>query len=131
MQTGWRKSGTKLVLLCESNDGAMRTGFAKVGGYWYYFVEQTMEQMKNGHRKLKHMVPFRKCRWRLHADWMEKVEQTGITLVNPMMEQCEPVLAKVGGDWWLTLVEQTMEQMKTGWQKIDGTWYFFNDDGNV
>ena len=36
-------------------------------------------------------------------------EQTGITLVNPMMEQCEPVLQKqvaIG----ITLVEQTMEQ---------------------
>ena len=85
----------------------MRTGFAKVGGDWYYFGGTDDGAMKNGWQKVG-------STWYYLGSADDSYMQTG--------------WKKLGTNWYY-FGGTDDGAMKTGWQKIDGTWYFFNDDG--
>ena len=95
MKTGWQKIGESWYYLGSSNGGYLQTGWQKIGGAWYYFSDKENGAMKTGWQKVGSTWYYLGSAddGYMQTGW-KSWEQTGITLVNPMMEQCEPVLQK-------------------------------------
>jgi len=104
-QKGWLRLGkepNKRVFYLGST-GAMRTGWASIGGSKYFFDNEGV--LQKGWLKYNGAMYFLQSNGKLKKGWL-----------------------KYNGDWYYL---QTNGKMKTGWLKLGNTWYYLQSNGKM
>ena len=104
-QKGWLRLGkepNKRVFYLGSI-GAMRTGWASIGGSKYFFDNEGV--LQKGWLKYNGAMYFLQSNGKLKKGWL-----------------------KYNGDWYYL---QTNGKMKTGWLKLGNTWYYLQSNGKM
>ena len=123
MKTGWLKEqGTWYYL--ENQEGIMLVGFQQVDGKQYYFsasgAMQTGWKWFDNHYRYFEANGAMKTGWiKDKGIWYYLNPEDGIMLVG---------LHKVNGDHYYF---DESGAMQTGWKRIDGNWYYFQTDGSL
>lgn len=104
MYTGWHYEGNypNLNWYYLGNDGAMRTGWQRIGGTWYYFSQSGA--MQTGWQKIGGKWYYFNSSGAMATGWQYL------------------------GEWYYF---NSSGAMQTGWQKIRGKWYFLNNSGEM
>ena len=104
MKTGWQKVGRYYYYLGSADDGSVKTGWQNIGGSWYYF--QINGVMSYGMVDVGSSVYY-------FGSSSDGAMKTGWQVIY---------------DLYYYFGGANDGAMKTGWQQIGGSWYYFEND---
>ncbi len=148
MATGWAWDASESCwyLSSGSSDGRLRTGWANVGGAWYYLSPEDYK-MATGWTEVNGTNYYLDANGAAHTGWLKSDEtwyhfdesgtpSTGWLLINDRWYYFEDGGVMATG--WITVGGSKFYLddsgvMTSGWRLISGRWYWYgeNNDGNM